>query len=419
MKNYKIRDLILISLSVVLMFTSWTGYCRVLGIQTHILSDTNTDLNQILGRTPQFTKPTLHRFLSGTFQTKIEEATGDSILFLEQVIPFLTKWKSLVYGLTLDVLPKSWSPVLPIGGKDYVRIRGKEQLLPIPVLYNPEIFKQTHKVANYYNKIVTRWPEVRFYVFVILPCQSVFAEASAWPVTPTRLLRGSKAVDQFEALLSNSIAYGWAGKGRPASEVLGFYYNTDHHLTMPGAYEVYRQLHHLISARGVDIGQVIQCKNYFVVPKVIFRGSHARLSGGYEEATDKLVDGLFTLPYYNVTIQGKENGQGRNKRLEYESGKIPRGRFVNHYAEYFGDDHGLIEYALAQVLEHRNLLVIGDSFKNSMEPLLAAHFSRSYFVDLRHFANDIGHSFDLDAFISQNGITDVLFIGSESTVLGI
>jgi hypothetical protein len=413
MKKFRMRDLFLISLSVVLMFTAWAGYCRVLGIQKRILSDTNSDLSLILGYTPKFPKPTLHHFLSGAFQTRMEKATRDSIAFLEQIIPFLTYWKSLVYELSLKVLPKSWSPVLPVGGKDYMRIRGKGQLLQTPRVYNPEIVKNMCKVANYYNRIAIRWPEVRFYVYAIPEKEQVFAETGAWPVTPTQLLLGSKAVGQFEALLLNSVAYGWAGKGRPAGEVLGFYYNTDHHLTMPGVYEAYRQLHHLIFARGVDIGQVIQCKNWFVVPNVIFRGSRSRLSGGYGGATDKLVDGLFALPHYHVTIHGSAYGQRRNKRLEYEAGKISSSRFFDHYGEYFGNSPGLIEYVVDQVSEGRNLLAIGDSFKNPMEPLLAAHFCRSYFVDLRHFANEVGHRFDLDLFISQNGITDVLFIGGE------
>jgi len=418
MKNLRTRNLFLISLSVVLMFTAWAGYCRVLGIQTHILSDTSTDLSRILGRTPAFPRPTLHRFLSGTFQARMENAAGDSIPFLEQVIPFLTYWKTLFYELSLEVLPRSWSPALPVGGKDYVRIRGKEQLLRTPVIYNTEIIKQMYKAANYYNKIATRWPEVRFYVFAILAKEQVLAETRIWPAAPTQLLQGHKAVDQFKALLQNSVAYDWAGKGRPAGEVLAFYYNTDHHLTMPGAYEAYRQLHHLISARGIDIGKVVQCKKWFVVPNVVFRGSRSRRSGGYESATDKLVDGLFALPYHKVTIHGSGQGQARNKRLQYEAGDIPSGHFVNHYGEYFGGDHGLIEYVVDQVSERRNLLVIADSFKNCMEPLLAAHFSHSYFVDLRHFADDLGYSFNLDAFISENGITDVLFLGSVTTVMG-
>jgi hypothetical protein len=423
MKNFRMRNLFLISLSVALMFTAWAGYFRVLSIQNGhyirgILSD-NVELSQLIGRTPYFPKPTIQLFLSETLQVRLEQACGDSIPFLGQIIPFLTRWKSLFYELSLEILPKSWSPVLPVGGKDYMRIRGKEQLLETPAVYNSEIFKQMRKVADYYNKATTRWPEVRFYVFAIPSKAQVYAETGAWPVTPIRLLGGIKAFDQFEALLLNNVAYGWAGKGRTASEVLNYYYNSDHHLTMPGAYEAYCQLHSLISTRVVDIGQVVQSRAWFVVPNIIFRGSHARLSGGYEGVTDKLVDGLFSLPSVIVTIHGKEQGQGRNKRSEYESGKIPSGRFINHYGEYFGNDYGLIEYAVDLPLDRRNLLVLGDSLKNSMEPLIAAHFWHSYFVDLRHFANDIGYSFDLDAFISKNGITDVLFIGGESTVLGL
>lgn len=417
MKNVRMRELFLISLFVVLMFTSWAGYCRVLGIQTHILSETNTVLEDILDHKPWFPKPRLQHFLSGEFQTRIEKATGEGILFLGQLMPFLTCWKSHVYGLFLGGLPSSWSPVLPVGGKDYVRIRGKEQVLPRPVVYNPEIVKKMQMVANYYNKIATRWPEVRFYVFAILHKNQVIAETGAWPVTTTRLLQGYKAVEQFQALLLNSVAYSWAGKGRPAGEVLGFYYNTDHHLTMPGSYEVYLQLHHLMSARGVNIGKVVKCNKCFAVPNIIFLGSDSRLSGGYEESTDKLVDCLFTLPEYNVTIHGSENGQRRDKRLEYETGKISSSRFFSHYDAYFGGNYGLIEYVVDKVSKERNLLVIGDSFDNCLESLIASHFYRSYFVDLRNFRNDVGRNFDLNTFISQNDITDVLFIGSQEMII--
>lgn len=93
------------------MFTAWTGYGRVLGIQARMLSDTNTDLGQMLGRTPASPRPTLDHYLSGIFQAKMENATGDSILFLERAIPFLTCWKSLFYEISLKILPKSWSPV--------------------------------------------------------------------------------------------------------------------------------------------------------------------------------------------------------------------------------------------------------------------------------------------------------------------
>ena len=52
-----------------------------------------------------------------------------------------------------------------------------------------------------------------------------------------------------------------------------------------------------------------------------------------------------------------------------------------------------------------------------MEPLLASHFQHSYFVDVRHFEKDVGYKFDLDSFISQNNITDVIFLGRGDTIL--
>jgi hypothetical protein len=403
----------LLSLPVILTIAVLVGVVRVIGIQTRILSpDIDTQLSLILGRSSMFTKPTFPLFISGMFQENLEQALGDSLPFLEQTIQFLNDWKSRAYEISLGVLPGSWSPVLPVGAKGYIAIQGKERLLPTPATYSVAIIKQMNEVAEYYSKISTRWPQVRFYVFSILASQQVFAETGAWSAISTKLLLGSKAVEELEALLRSSVTYSWAGKGRSALEVLDFYYNTDHHFTMLGAYEVYRQVHRLISTR-VDIGKDVLCLKWFVVSDVVFQGSHSRRSGGYKGPTDKIVDGLFALPQYNIRIHGVKAGQQRNKRAEYLAGKIPSGRFINHYGEYFGKDHGLIEYVVDQVLEGRNLLVIGNSFKNCMEPLLSAHFRHSYFVDLRYYEYDMRQSFDLDTFISKKGITDVLFLGSE------
>ena len=94
--NFKMRDLFLIVLLVVLIFTAWAGYFRVLGIQTHRLSHKrSSEIILILGRTPAFPKPTLHHFLSGRFQQELEEASQDSLLFFGQAVQFFTHWKSL------------------------------------------------------------------------------------------------------------------------------------------------------------------------------------------------------------------------------------------------------------------------------------------------------------------------------------
>jgi hypothetical protein len=382
-----------------------------------MLSHTNTELSGILGRSPAFPKLTLQRFMSGVFQVRMETSTRDCILFLEHLIPFLTYWKSFVFELSLSALPKRWSPVLPVGEKGYVRPRGKEQLFLAPSAYTPDIVRRMKGAANYYNEIAARWPTTRFYVYTIPSKQTVFVKTFAWPDIPARLLLGCDDFNQFRALLSPNIAYDWFGSTYSPDQALSFYYNTDHHLKMPGSYDAYRQLHRLISSKKADIGKAIQCKDCFVVPSLTFRGSCSRLSGGYKAFTDNLIDCSLELPPYTSLIHGAKQGQGRNKRSEYATGKIPKERYASHHTEYFGKDHGLIEYKVDKILEKRKLLIIGDSNDNSIEPLLAAHFSRSYFVDLRHFTKDTGHRFHLDTFISQNGIEDVLFIGSDWTTI--
>lgn len=153
-----------------------------------------------------------------------------------------------------------------------------------PNVFNPKkTQQQVRNVAYYYKKIAEKWPDVRFYIFAILRTEEMAVEAGVCTATPKHLLEGGEAVQQLRVLLQNSVSCDWIGRGRPATEVLNYCYNTDHHLTMPGGYEVYRQLHDLISTRGVNIGKVVEVKKWFSVPNVVFRGSRARLSGGYEE----------------------------------------------------------------------------------------------------------------------------------------
>ena len=421
MKNCKMLQPLLIFLFMALMLAAWGGYCRILAVQTGhhvhgIFSNPDYDLTLILGHQPEFTKPTIQGFLSGISQKKMETATGDCLPFLECVIPCMTSWKSFLYEIFLDILPQGWSPVLPIGEKDYVRIRGKKRLLKVSDIYNFDMSEKMQKAADYYNRAAARFPEVRFYVFPIPYKGETFAELGAWPKMPSRVL-GVKVVEQFAALLSDNVAYDWAGKGSPPEEVIDYYYNTDHHLTMPGAYEVYCQLYHLITAKVADIGEIIRCKRFFVVPDMDFRGSDSRLSGGYEDSADAVVDGIFDPPDYNVVIYGSKNGHMRNRDYYYPGGKMPELRFFDHYGGYFGGDAGLIEYTAERVPEGRNILVIADSFDNCMEPLIAAHFHRSFFVDLRHFKDDVGYRFNLDGFILKNEITDVLFLSGTSYVM--
>jgi hypothetical protein len=76
-------------------------------------------------------------------------------------------------------------------------------------------------------------------------------------------------------------------------------------------------------------------------------------------------------------------------------------------------DYPLIHYQNPASTNDRNLLVIGDSMDNALEPLLASHYRHAYFADPRQFDEN------LDTFIKQQAIHDVVFIGQQGWILGL
>jgi hypothetical protein len=130
-----------------------------------------------------------------------------------------------------------------------------------------------------------------------------------------------------------------------------------------------------------------------------------------------MMDGMFVLPKFSVTVHGSKQRERSNKSA-YLAGDIPDETLVHHYTEYFGEDYGLVHYANPSSRNDRALLVISDSNDNAIEPLLASHYRNTYFVDLRHFRKDTGVEFRLAEFTRKYRVRDVIYLGSPAKVFG-
>jgi hypothetical protein len=86
--------------------------------------------------------------------------------------------------------------------------------------------------------------------------------------------------------------------------------------------------------------------------------------------------------------------------------------------KYYGKNFGIVKYSNSAD-RHRNIIVVGDSYDNCIEKLLASHYKDTYFVDLRNYNKEVGEPFDMDQFLVDNRIDDILFFGDPETVLGI
>ncbi len=358
---------------------------------------------------PGFPRPTPRRFLAGTFQERFETAARENFPGSKgMLLPvYRSSYAWLSHG-SLVLLRQSVGAQPLWGGYNLVG-EGKDlRLCGEATAYHREDRGKLADRAAYYNQLSSTWPNVRFHVFSILGVADWCAMDA---YGEQKYLAGETYAREFRNFLNGKVGYGWAGEGSCPRDVVVQYYRTDHHLNISGMYQAYRQVCGSLSRVPLEP------KRWAPLLDLGFRGSYARRAGYFDELVESVEDGIFDLPEQTVRICGFEARQ-RNAKCEYWAGKHPRGRFANHYAKYFGIDYGLVEYSSAWSTTG-NLLVISDSFDNCIEPLLAAHFSRTWFVDLRLYAKDVGEEFDLDQFLSSHEITNVLFLGSQYWVLGL
>ena len=182
------------------------------------------------------------------------------------------------------------------------------------------------------------------------------------------------------------------------------FYRTDHHWNHIGQANAYEELVRLLF-QGDRQPKPLQAMQ---VEGIRFVGSRAREIGDFSDGDDFYLN-IADLPEYDTYVNGTKAAHGNIEA--YRSGKASKEAEISHYAECFGTDKGLLEYDF-HAPEKENLLVIADSYSNAINHLLASHFNHSYFVDLRHYENDMGTQFQLCRFAWEHEIDKVLILGS-------
>ena len=150
------------------------------------------------------------------------------------------------------------------------------------------------------------------------------------------------------------------------------YYKTDHHFTSHGAYLTYNAL-------ADSLGYVPYNQDYFEVERVSkdFAGTSMRSSGFYLYDRDEIVlyryDGDTD---YDVAADGK-------KIALYDFSKLDS---TDKYALFLGGNHARVDIKNGE--DREKLLVIRDSFADSLVPFLALHFDVTL-IDLRYFTKSV------------------------------
>ncbi len=359
-----------------------------------------------------FPIPTLQRFLSGFFQEQFEKAASDNFPERGKMLDRYSEFQRRVNLFSLDFLGPRFSPFLPMG-RDILRPRGQDRLLRAPAQYESRREAKVRDRASYYNSLAADLPGVNFYVFAALGPGDAGVYSDLYPREAASCLAGDRYALLMQSLLNRRITLGWT-TFEMIRQLDDFYFRTDHHWTMPGAYLVYLELYRDIAAKTPSMGPPLQPREWFQRSGIRFLGSLSRLCL-FDRLYDDVTDARFSLPDEKIVVNGNANIPRIEKEAEEQ--ETPRRQlYFPYYAYFFGGDRGLVEYSTA-VAGGRKLLVIGDSYDNILEKLLAAHYEKAYFVDLRLYRRENGAEFNLEDFARKKSIDDVIFIGADSWVL--
>ena len=207
----------------------------------------------------------------------------------------------------------------------------------------------------------------------------------------------SKITDVVRALAQPVAEAG--DTGCDTSAATGLYYHTDHHWTTHGAYVGYQAY---CSAAGLS-----------PIPEADFQKTcvttdfHGTI---FSKLHDNTVPGdaitLYENPANQLTVSYPDTGEVTDTlyNRDYLAQK-------DKYSMFLSNLHPLVEITNASADSDRQLVLIKDSYANSMVPFLVHHYQKIYVFDTRYYR------FGPSSFINEHPeVTDVLLLYNMNTI---
>lgn len=177
------------------------------------------------------------------------------------------------------------------------------------------------------------------------------------------------------------------------------FYRTDHHWTTLGAYYAYEAYCESAGFTPQPLGKM---QAQTVTDS--FRGTYYSKVNLWSAARDSIT--IYTNPADRLTVNYTDTKEVTDTlyALEYAEQK-------DKYSLFLDNLHSLVEITNETAETDRELLLIKDSYANSMLPFLVRHYRKIYVVDTRYFRN--GPSSLLK---EHPEITDTLILYNMSTI---
>ena len=332
--------------------------------------------NRPAKRCPAFS---LAAFLRGSFQTELEDALADQI-------PEASRLKKLynIYdtSLALPLISTLGRDGGYVGFRDICFLRDMLVVPPVPLAEKEAALRES-------GRRISAWaeasPDTDFYVYYIETDRDLNLET------------GEKTglFDCLAAALALPAGHVERLRTDSFNDYHRDFFRTDHHWNADGSYRGYSELCALL---GVD---ALPLLGRHSVP-ACYRGTRAAGVEGVP-AEDFAVN-LYDYPDMTVTIPAGPIPDYGMQAL-FVAGELES----VSYGSVFGVDCGELVFDTGRT--GKKLLVMGDSYDNAVVKPLAADFAKTYCVDLRSYASELGRPFVMADYLQVHDIDTVLFVG--------
>lgn len=180
------------------------------------------------------------------------------------------------------------------------------------------------------------------------------------------------------------------------------FYKTDHHWNYYGSYLGYIKIIDMIYPDD----EVLKPEKKVTFDDIYFYGSAARNTQIFD-FKEKFTVYKFNYPEHTILKDKVADSYGSED--EYYNGIYYREKLAGHYGNFYGGDNGEVIFDFNNP-DKDNLLLIGSSFTNAINKLVASHFNKTYVIDLRHYSELTNEEFDIKEYVNNNNIDKVLFI---------
>lgn len=280
-----------------------------------------------------------------------------------------------------------WKKLYSLTGKGYLVDMYDTYYMPDKVTTQAESF----------NKVLSAYSDVETYVYLVSSSRCIdFDHMDQEPMLYTLIL-DSYPDSTVERLQIDDI-----------DTYCDYFFSTDQHWRYKGSYQGYTDIIRMLLGKDEPLLVPLETVEF----DVKFNGALNKTISR-KNSEEKFVAYRFEYPKMDIKINGKRK-KTYGKQDTYFAGKYNRKDiYTNHYSEFYGGDEGLIEFDTGNA-EKPNVIIFSNSFSNAVDMLIASHFHHTYFIDMRHYSEDMKSKLDLTKAIKEWDIQKVMLLGDGS-----